>query len=99
MIVVRPIKASDYEALYQIAEDSGHGFTSLPVNEEILKTKIERSEISFATEVKEPGNEGYLFVMMDFQELENPIIHVRAWQPKPFSNGTVVGLGDFKIIN
>ena len=45
------------------------------------------------------SDEGYLFVMMDFQELDNPIIHVRAWQPQPFSNGTVVGLGDFKIIN
>ncbi len=45
------------------------------------------------------SDEGYLFVMMDFQEPENPIIHVRAWQPQPFSNGTVVGLGDFKIIN
>lgn len=45
------------------------------------------------------SDEGYLFVMMDFQKPENPIIHVRAWQPQPFSNGTVVGLGDFKIIN
>ncbi len=45
------------------------------------------------------SDEGHLFVMMDFQELDNPIIHVRAWQPQPFSNGTVVGLGDFKIIN
>ena len=50
MIIVRPIKTSDYESLYQIAEDSGHGFTSLPVNEEILRNKIEQSVQSFQIE-------------------------------------------------
>jgi arginine N-succinyltransferase len=65
MIIIRPIKASDYDSLYQIAVDSGHGFTSLPVNEEILKAKIERSVASFATDVNQPGDQGYLFVMED----------------------------------
>ncbi|MGR5542532.1 arginine N-succinyltransferase, partial [Vibrio campbellii] len=34
MLVVRPISLSDYEALHTCAVESGHGFTSLPVNEE-----------------------------------------------------------------
>ena len=65
MIIVRPIKSSDYPALMKIAEDSGHGFTSLPQNEDLLKRKIERSEQSFAKQVEQPENEGYLFVMED----------------------------------
>ncbi len=65
MIIVRPIKKSDLEALYQIAIDSGHGFTSLPVNEELLQQRINHAEVSFAKEVTKAGNEGYLFVMED----------------------------------
>ncbi len=65
MIIVRPIQASDYDALYQIAIDSGHGFTSLPVNEEILRSKINNSEASFKATPHQPGNQGYLFVMED----------------------------------
>jgi len=65
MIIVRPIKKSDLEALHQIAIDSGHGFTSLPVNEQLLQQRINHTEISFARDVEQPGNEGYLFVMED----------------------------------
>ncbi|WP_057830251.1 arginine N-succinyltransferase [Colwellia sp. TT2012] len=65
MIIVRPIKKSDLKALYRIAEDSGHGFTSLPVNEKLLQQRIKHAEDSFAKDVKEAGNEGYLFVMED----------------------------------
>ncbi|HLV48310.1 MAG TPA: arginine N-succinyltransferase [Aliidiomarina sp.] len=64
MIVVRPIRASDYEALYQCAVESGFGFTSLPVDEDLLKRRIDKAEKSFAMEhLKAPGEEGYLFVM------------------------------------
>ena len=65
MIIIRPIQASDYDALYQIAIDSGHGFTSLPVNEELLKKRIAHSEHSFTLDVNQPSDEGYLFVMED----------------------------------
>lgn len=65
MIIVRPIKKSDLAALHQIAIDSGHGFTSLPVNEELLQQRINHAEVSFAKEVTKAGNEGYLFVMED----------------------------------
>lgn len=65
MIIVRPIQTNDYDALYQIAVDSGHGFTSLPVNEELLRHKIVRSEAAFKAEPQTPGDQGYLFVMED----------------------------------
>lgn len=65
MNIIRPIRHSDYPALLEIAEESGIGFTSLPVNEDLLKNKIERAETGFAAAVTKPGNEGYLFVMED----------------------------------
>ena len=70
MMVIRPIRADDYPALYDIAVESGHGFTSLPVNEELLMRKISRSEQSFAKAVTAPGDEGYLFVLEDTQSGE-----------------------------
>ena len=65
MIIIRPIQSSDYDALHRIAVESGHGFTSLPVNEELLKKRISHAEVSFKSMVSQPGNEGYLFVMED----------------------------------
>jgi arginine N-succinyltransferase len=66
MLVVRPIKKDDYQSLYVCAEESGHGFTSLPVNEELLTNRIDHSVASFEkTGVIEPGDEGYLMVGFD----------------------------------
>lgn len=65
MVIIRPIKHSDYDALHNIAIESGHGFTSLPVNEALLKQRISRAENSFNKSVSSPGDEGYLFVMED----------------------------------
>ncbi len=65
MIIIRPIQHSDYPALHRIAIESGHGFTSLPVNEQILKKRISHSEYSFNKSVQQAGKESYLFVMAD----------------------------------
>ena len=90
MLVVRPIAMSDYNALHTCAVESGHGFTSLPVNEELLTNRITHSEYSFAKpNVTEPSDEGYLMVdskhcgqdliSLRFQEEKDPLEH-----PKPF---------------
>ncbi|TLU59959.1 arginine N-succinyltransferase [Thalassotalea litorea] len=63
MIIVRPIRSSDYEVLHQIAVESGHGFTSLPVNEELLTNRINQATRSFHSTPLSAGDEGYLFVM------------------------------------
>ena len=44
-------------------------------------------------------DEGYLFLMIDFRDEAHPLIHVRSWQPEPFEDGSVVSLGDFRIID
>ena len=67
MIIIRPIKATDYNGLHRIAIDSGYGFTSLPVNKAILKQRIKDSERSFSLQLSKPSNQSYLFVMEDTQ--------------------------------
>lgn len=62
-MVIRPIRKSDFAELVKIADESGHGFTSLPNNEELLAAKIARSEASFIKTVDCPQDEGYLFVL------------------------------------
>ncbi|ASK70562.1 arginine N-succinyltransferase [Shewanella bicestrii] len=65
MLIIRPIQAGDFESLYQIAEESGHGFTSLPVNADLLRHKIARAETSFVKVIDKPFDEGYLMVLED----------------------------------
>lgn len=65
MMIIRPIKACDYDTLYEIAKESGIGFTSLPVNEALLRKKISDAQLAFASNPSEPGLQSYLFVMED----------------------------------
>ena len=65
MNVIRPIAQKDFAALLQIAEESGIGFTSLPVDDTLLQNKIEKSQTSFSAEISTAGDEGYLFVLED----------------------------------
>jgi arginine N-succinyltransferase len=63
MLVIRPITSADYPELMKIAIDTGVGFTSLPTNETLLRSRIEHSEASFSAQVTQPGGQGYLMVM------------------------------------
>lgn len=65
MNIIRPITEADLSALSEIAQESGIGFTSLPVNLALLQKKIAKAEASFSKSVSTPGSESYLFVMVD----------------------------------
>jgi len=65
MLIIRPITDSDYPSLFQIAKDSGIGFTSLPVNEALLRKKIEAAKNAFSSNPSQAGQESYFFVMED----------------------------------
>ncbi|CAH9062378.1 Arginine N-succinyltransferase [Pseudoalteromonas holothuriae] len=65
MQILRPINSNDFAAFKQIAIESGHGFTSLPVDNDLLQEKISRSERSFAKQLNKPFDEGYVFVLED----------------------------------
>ncbi|WP_432471586.1 arginine N-succinyltransferase [Amphritea sp. HPY] len=61
--VIRPIASADLELLYQIAQASGPGFTSLPTNRELLAKKIAATEQALSQDITSPAGESYLFVM------------------------------------
>jgi len=64
MMIIRPIKRQDKQALLQLAAKTGTGFTSLPDNESHLQARIERMIATW--EGKAPLSEqGYLFVLED----------------------------------
>ncbi|MDR1454080.1 MAG: nuclear transport factor 2 family protein, partial [Tannerella sp.] len=42
------------------------------------------------------GDKGYLFLLWDFEDIDNPKIHVRAWQPDGTPEVERYGLADFK---
>ena len=45
------------------------------------------------------GDDGYLFLMIDFEDENRPIIHVRSWQPKKeTAREEIISMGDFDII-
>lgn len=70
MQIIRPIRPDDFSALKQIAIDSGHGFTSLPVDDHYLSNKIEKADASFQKQVSQHNQESYLFVLQDMQSGE-----------------------------
>lgn len=45
------------------------------------------------------SDEGYLFLMIDFINENQPLVHVRTWQPEKFPDGSTINLYDFNIID
>lgn len=65
MMYVRPCVLDDLEALENLAYDSPIGLTSLPENTEKLREQLDKSCRSFAAAVQSPGDEEYLFALVD----------------------------------
>lgn len=61
--VMRPSRLDDLDALMRLAELSGPGFTSLPVDEPILKERLEKSERAFHGRQKNLQYGKYLMMM------------------------------------
>lgn len=66
-MIIRPISHKDLDTLFQIALESGPGFTSLMPDKDALARKIAHSVASFERQVTSPGDEHYLFVLEDEQ--------------------------------
>lgn len=65
MLLLRPVRESDLPGLVALASSIAGGLTTLPANEEFLRDRIDASLRAFATRVKKPGGEYYLFVLED----------------------------------
>ena len=61
-MIVRPVRSSDQQALFDLASSTGAGLTTLPANHERLAHRIGWAEKTFKGEV-EPADADYLFVL------------------------------------
>jgi arginine N-succinyltransferase len=62
---VRPARAEDYQAIYNMAKLTGGGFTNLPPDKATLVGKLERSAQSFERDTDEQRGDLYVFVLED----------------------------------
>lgn len=65
MMLFRSAKASDLDAIHQLAVQSGIGMTTLPKDKTLLKKRLQWSCESFKKAVHHPHDEYYLFVLED----------------------------------
>lgn len=61
--VMRPAELSDFDSLRAMAVESGPGFTSLPVDEDILRKRLLKSVDSFAGRLEQPEFGKYLLML------------------------------------
>ncbi|MGB5447263.1 MAG: arginine N-succinyltransferase, partial [Psychromonas sp.] len=64
MMIIRPIKRQDKQALLQLATKTGTGFTSLPHNERHIEDRIERMIATWQGDAP-LSQQGYLFALED----------------------------------
>ena len=63
---VRPATTADLDAVYDLAGQTGPGFTNLPYDRDALHLRLQRSQRSFeAVDLAEPDDELYMFVLED----------------------------------
>ena len=67
MLVVRPVRIEDLDALFRLAESAGIGLTTLPPDRRLLRERIVRSQHALAADPLKPGGETYLFVLEDLR--------------------------------
>ena len=60
---VRPARAGDFDAIYDMATLTGGGFTNLPADKGTLTEKLSRSEAAFASEEGTPQGDLFVFVL------------------------------------
>ena len=65
MMIIRPLAATDADALLDLAHKAGVGFTSLPADPERIVSKIAASLAAFEGPVDLNYEQSYVFVMQD----------------------------------
>ena len=63
--VIRPSRLDDIGALMDLADLSGPGFTSLPVNEALLRSRLEASDKAFRGKTGQPQSGKFMMMLED----------------------------------
>lgn len=78
-------------------------FINIHFTENNLKKLANMDENIFGIQIKQYyyssnyADKGYLFLMFNLNDPDNPRITVRSWQPEKFEDGSIVGLEDFRF--
>ena len=70
MLIVRPARVSDLQALVSLAKLAGPGFTSLSMANEEHLARLKNSADSFAQEIEEAGDQVYMLMLEDSESGE-----------------------------
>ena len=62
---MRPARIDDFDALMDLAVKSGPGFTSLPVDEPLIRSKLEKSVKAFSGDIPQIEYGKYLLILED----------------------------------
>lgn len=62
-LVMRPSRLDDFDDLMDLAELSGPGFTSLPVDEDLVRERLSASQKAFASQPDDPQQGKFLMMM------------------------------------
>lgn len=68
--VMRSAKSDDFDAIMELARLSGPGFTSLPVDQDLVERRLEESRLAFSQELENKSHAQYLLVMEDVVSAE-----------------------------
>lgn len=75
------------------------GFESIDVVQHRIYNNIYGVQMKQYWKSSTYSDVGYLFLMIDFKDEDNPLIHVRAWQPEEATEpDSAISLGNFEII-
>lgn len=94
MLKVRPARLDDLDAFLGLADLSGPGFTSLPVDRDRLAETIETSVASFSHADPDPAGANYLMMLEDDTGDVLGCVGVKAkvGLKKPFFNFKILGM-------
>ena len=96
MLIVRPANIEDLDAIIDLADQAGPGFTSLAVGKDKLKERLQKSIISF--EVDAPISPDHIYLLL-LENLEtNKVVGMSAVKAQigirdPFFNFRVLKIG------
>ncbi len=65
MLIVRAAKAADIDAMSELAEEAGTGFTSLSVSRDVLAERLEKSEAAYLSDPEGQTEDTYQLMLED----------------------------------